>query len=269
MLLIDAAEDAPTLWMVLTAREHLTRGDTYRALEHLRRAARRRWPDVAWFVQVEFQRRGALHLNLLVKGVPVEELDAFRTLIAGLWCERVDALPVGQWAGAVNDAGGVARYLAKTLAHGLKSEQAPPLGWRGHRTSQTRNYFRCGARVARARAVESRVRQRAVYACRAAGGSAHDAELAAHEALRQRASSVWALVSDRGARLSATAYRPRRMFRIPRASGGLGTPNMCMVGTGRQLSLVTRTDARARSQVAWRCLAARAIGGSRPNVCRT
>jgi hypothetical protein len=33
------------------------------------------------------------------------------------------------------------RYLAKMLSHGLKAEQAPPLGWKGHRTSQTRGYL--------------------------------------------------------------------------------------------------------------------------------
>jgi hypothetical protein len=27
------------------------------------------------------------------------------------------------------------------LAHGMKAEQRPPLGWRGHRTSQTRGYL--------------------------------------------------------------------------------------------------------------------------------
>ena len=33
------------------------------------------------------------------------------------------------------------RYVSKMLAHGLKAEQAPPVGWRGHRTSQTRGYL--------------------------------------------------------------------------------------------------------------------------------
>jgi hypothetical protein len=58
-----------------------------------------------------------------------------------VWCSRVDALPVGQWSGAIADELGVVRYLQKTLSHGLKREQAPPIGWRGHRTSQTRGYL--------------------------------------------------------------------------------------------------------------------------------
>ena len=141
MLTLDALEYAPTLWAVLTAREHLTRRDTYEHLRALRKAARKRWPDVEWFVQVEFQRRGALHLNLLVKGVPVDQEDELRDVLVERWCARVDAEPPGQWVGTVQEAEGVVRYLSKMLAHGLKREQAPPLGWRGHRTSQTRGYL--------------------------------------------------------------------------------------------------------------------------------
>jgi hypothetical protein len=102
---------------------------------------RKRWPDYADFIQVEFQRRGALHLNLLVKGVPAADRDELQEIVVERWCSRVDALPRGQWVGEIEDAGGVVRYLSKMLAHGLKKEQAPPLGWKGHRTSQTRNYL--------------------------------------------------------------------------------------------------------------------------------
>jgi len=141
MLTLDAMEWPPTLWAVLTAREHLTRRDTYRHLEQLRRAVRRRWPHAEWFVQVEFQRRGALHLNLLIKGVPVGDLAELRDVLVSRWCERVDAEPVGQWVAEIDDARGTVQYISKMLAHGLKAEQAPPLGWRGHRTSQTRGYL--------------------------------------------------------------------------------------------------------------------------------
>jgi hypothetical protein len=141
MLALDAVEYAPTIWVVLTAREHLTRRDTYRHLEQLRAAARRRWPGVEWFVQVEFQRRGALHLNLLVKGVPIHDQAQLLEVLSARWCARVDAEPVGQWSGVVEDATGTVRYLSKLLAHGLKAEQSPPIGWKGHRTSQTRGYL--------------------------------------------------------------------------------------------------------------------------------
>lgn len=163
MLTLDALEYAPTLWLVLTAREHLTRAATYAHLRQLRKAARRRWPEVEWFVQVEFQRRGALHLNLLVKGIAPEDLDAFSTLAFSVWCSRVDALPIAQWAEVVNDGYGVTRYISKMVAHGLKAEQAPPLGWRGHRTSQTRGYLVRPASVMRDEARRSLREKRALW----------------------------------------------------------------------------------------------------------
>ncbi len=141
MLTLDAIEHAPPIWAVLTAREHLTRKDTYAHLRQLRKAARKKWPAIEWFVQVEFQRRGALHLNLLIKGVPATDLDELGRLLTERWCSRVDALPAGQWFDLIEDAGGAVRYLAKMLSHGLKAEQAPPIGWKGHRTSQTRGYL--------------------------------------------------------------------------------------------------------------------------------
>lgn len=141
MLTLDAIEHAPTIWLVLTAREHLTRKACTEHLRAIQRTTRKRWPAVQWFVQVEFQRRGALHLNLLVKGVPVEDREKLQALVSARWCARVDAEPVGQWSGEISDGVGVVRYISKMLAHGLKAEQAPPIGWRGHRTSQTRGYL--------------------------------------------------------------------------------------------------------------------------------
>ncbi len=168
MLTLDALEYAPTLWLVLTAREHLTRANTYSHLRQLRKAARRRWAGVEWFVQVEFQRRGAIHLNLLVKGVPTAELEPFARLLVSMWCARVDALPVAQWADVVNDGYGATRYISKMLAHGLKAEQAPPLGWRGHRTSQTRGYLVRPASVMRQEARRSLREKRALWRLREA-----------------------------------------------------------------------------------------------------
>src|SRR3954470_8201648 len=138
MLMLDAMEDAPTLYVVLTARELLDRADCRRHLEQLRRQARRRWPSIRWAVLVEFQRRGALHLNLLVKGVPAEDADQLHDVLAGAWCARVDAKPRAQFVGRVNDGGGLVRYIA---LHFLKPAQAPPIGWRGHRVSYSRAYL--------------------------------------------------------------------------------------------------------------------------------
>lgn len=195
MLVLDAMEFAPSLWVVLTAREHLTRRECRRHLEALRRSARKRWPGVEWFVQVEFQRRGALHLNLLVKGVPVEDVDVLRLVLVERWCARVDARPAGQWADSVEDARGVALYLSKMLAHGLKAEQAPPLGWKGHRTSQTSGYLVRPASVMRQEARESlRIKRRLRKAMSAAADGSSDLVEALYEQLEaaEKAAS-WSL----------------------------------------------------------------------------
>jgi hypothetical protein len=65
-------------------------------------------------VHVEFQRRGALHLNLLVKGVPASDCPDLADLLFERWCERVDAKRIGQWADVVNDGHGVTRYISKS-----------------------------------------------------------------------------------------------------------------------------------------------------------
>lgn len=223
MLTLDAMEYAPTLWLVLTAREHLTRADCRRHLDAVLRSVRRKFPAVEWFVQVEFQRRGALHLNLLVKGVEGGDLHALHEQVVKIWCKRVDALPVGQWAGVVEDAGGVVKYLSKMLAHGLKAEQAPPIGWRGHRTSQTKGYLVRPASAMRKQARESLKLKRELWKAIEAGHDPHDAELIARENLELAARSTWVLATDRGARLSSVAHDPRRMVPL---GGGVDWPQL-------------------------------------------
>lgn len=138
LLLLDALEDAPGIYAVLTARDYLTRSECRRHLTKLRKSLRKRWPHIRWAVIVEFQRAGRLHLNLLVKGVPVSDVDALHEAMTRVWCARVDAVAGAQFVGAVNEAGGLVRYIA---LHFLKESQAPPVGWRGHRISYTRDYL--------------------------------------------------------------------------------------------------------------------------------
>jgi hypothetical protein len=152
MLLLDAMEDAPTIYLVLTAREHLTRAECYSHLQQLRRSLKKGWPDVRWALLVEFQKRGALHLNLLLKGVPVDEVESLHKSAARLWCSRVDATESAQWAGVIADELGVVKYV--TL-HFMKQSQAPAIGWRGHRYSSTRDYLVRPASVMRREARES------------------------------------------------------------------------------------------------------------------
>lgn len=149
MLMLDAMEHAPSVYVVLTARELLDRAVCRRHLTQLRRSLRKRWPGIEWAVIVEFQRRGALHLNLLVKGVPAAEVDELRDRAVKLWCSRVDAEPQGQFVGEISEAGGLVRYIA---LHFLKESQAPPLGWRSHRFSCTRGYLVRPASAMRAEA---------------------------------------------------------------------------------------------------------------------
>jgi len=195
MLTLDAMEHAPGLWVVLTAREHLTRAECRRHLEQVKRSLRKRWSGVEWFVQVEFQRRGALHLNLLVKGVPTSDADELEARIGAAWCARVDAEPVGQWVGVVEDGVGVVRYISKMLAHGLKAEQAPPLGWRGHRTSQTRGYLVRPASVMRAEAREALRLKRAVWRAEGQGLAGADALQWAEWSIERDDRKRWELVA--------------------------------------------------------------------------
>jgi hypothetical protein len=194
MLQLDALEQSPTLYSVLTAREHLTRRDTHRHLEQLRKAVRRVWGASEWHVSVEFQKRGALHLNLLHKGVPGDELEELHALLVDRWCARVDALPCGQLTKAVHDAGGLSRYLAKQLVHGLKAEQAPPLGWKGHRTSQTRGYLVRPASVMREEARESLRRKRLLWRAEQGGG---DVEQLFEQLVAASDATTWRFVKRR------------------------------------------------------------------------
>ena len=142
MLQLDAEVSPPTLFAVLTAREFLRKGDGMKRLlsDSLLRPLRRRWP-VEWFCRWEHQARGALHLNLLVKGVAVEAWRDFERELFGLWCANVDALPKGQYVEPVSSGEAVTVYVANKVAHAGKSNQEPQ-GWRWHhRTSQTRGYL--------------------------------------------------------------------------------------------------------------------------------
>jgi hypothetical protein len=68
------------------------------------------------------------------------------------------------------------------LAHGLKAEQAPPLGWRGHRTSQTRGYLVRPASVMRQEARRALKVKRLIY--RGLDALTADLEVSAAELVR-------------------------------------------------------------------------------------
>jgi hypothetical protein len=140
VLMNDAAVSPPTIFAVLTAREFLRKGDDLGAtFKQLLKAARRRWPGCQWFVRWEDQQRGALHANLLVKGVPVEEWHEFGEVVIARWCARVDAEPERQFVEDIR--GDAVGYVANKVRHAGKRDQEPELARHKHRTSQTHGYF--------------------------------------------------------------------------------------------------------------------------------
>ena len=141
MLQLDAAEDPPVIFAVLTAREFLRKDDELRrTMAQLLVALRRRWP-VEWFCRWEAQGRGALHVNLLVKRVPEESWQEFARVLVDRWCSRVDAEAAGQYVEPISSGEAVTVYVANKIQHAAKSNQEPQ-GWRWkHRTSQTRGYL--------------------------------------------------------------------------------------------------------------------------------
>ena len=178
MLLLDAMEDAPTLYVVLTAREHLEVPAIRRHLSKLRKGLKPRWPDIEWAKTSEVQKRGALHFNLLVKGVPVEDRGELFERICELWCSRVDAEAQSQFVGKVSDGEGLVRY---TTLHFLKPEQAPPKGFKGHRFSCTRGYLVRPASVMREEARRSLKLRALIWKGRSAELAELELELAKSE----------------------------------------------------------------------------------------
>jgi hypothetical protein len=190
MLALDAMEHAPGVYAVLTARELLDRPVCRRHLTQLRRALVKRWPAIEWAVLIEFQRRGALHLNLLIKGVPTDDVAELHARMAAIWCRRVDAEPQAQFVGEISDAGGLVRYVTQ---HFMKPAQAPPIGWRGHRYSATRGYLVRPAAQMREEARSALRAKRALVRALQAGHEGHEAERAAHQALELAAATSWRL----------------------------------------------------------------------------
>ncbi len=170
VLALDAMQTGgPQVYAVLTTRSAvLAPAPFYRAREKVMRALKRRWPSVEYVAQVEFTTgragtsggRRRPHWNLLLKGVPVEDLAQAQEVLVRVWCDRVDAEPAGQYVGLVEHAGGLMRYLA---LHFNKQSQAPPKGWRGHRFLHSRGYFPEGIQTGRAQARDDLQVKREVY----------------------------------------------------------------------------------------------------------
>src|SRR5262252_743088 len=187
VLVNDAAVSPPTIFAVLTAREFLRKDESMRqTMAAVVKAVRRRWPAYEHFCRWEDQARGALHANLLVKGVPAEAYEELRQVLVDAWCRRVDADPKAQYAEACDDGEAVTSYVARKVSHAGKRNQEPHLERHKHRTSHTRGYFDRPMAELRAEAA----RQLQYEALRHFG---HSHEGAEHE-LARRADETWALI---------------------------------------------------------------------------
>jgi hypothetical protein len=169
MLLLDALSDAPIGMLTLTARRFPEGDELRRSLAQVVKAVRVRLPHFQWFVPRERQSKGRLHIHPLCKGITPDDFEQLYDVATGIWTSRHDAIAYPfvnrsegpQGLKSVHEGRGLVRYLTKELSHSLKSSQAVEMGFRGHRTSQTRGYFAEGATAARARARES-LRHRAL-----------------------------------------------------------------------------------------------------------
>jgi hypothetical protein len=210
LLALDALHgEAPRFWAVLTtSRTDVDAKPFYEARRAVAKALRRRWPAAEIACLVEFTtgygpRSGGArrpHWNLLVKGVheragqSADELLAeLRNVIVSTWCDRAEvaAKAPGQHVGAVQDAGGLMRYIA---LHFQKESQAPPKGWRGHRFLKTRGYLWLPTPEARTAARESLRYKRELWRQTNRGLDVHDAELVAREAVAIASATEWRLM---------------------------------------------------------------------------
>ncbi len=201
LLALDAlAGVAPGMWAVLTTRTPESKpAPFYKSREHVLRALRRRWPGCEYAALVEFttgygERSGGRrrpHWNLLLKGVPAEDLAAAEEVIAGVWCAREDARPEAQFVGLVGEMGGLMRYLA---LHFQKESQAPPPGWRGHRFLKSRGYLATSTPEARAAARASLRHKRELWRAIERGLVGQAAEDAAAAAIARAEATSWELV---------------------------------------------------------------------------
>ncbi len=202
LLQLDALHgQAPEVVAIVGTRTpSIDPADFYLARRLLLRAIRARWPEAETATLVEFTtgkgpRSGGLrrpHWNVLIKGVPVADVDELRDVVRASWCRNVDAVPAHQYVAPVAEVGGLLRYVAE---HFLKPEQAPPEGWRGHRLLKSRGYLWTDTRSARAAARAALQERWAVNRQKRRGLEAHEAELVAHQALELAAATTWELVT--------------------------------------------------------------------------
>lgn len=229
MLLLDNCEgEVPEVTSCFTSR--LSRQDLrafYRAREDVVRALRRNgFPRARYVMRLHFtpgygtnsggKRRP--HWHGMWKGIGRGRVEEAAAIAVPTWCDSLNraasrkagrpvevALPAGQYFAAIENPEAMLKYVT---THFGKTDQLPPRTFRGHQFTASRDYFNgATAKVARARARESR--SRAQIARRAAGGGieGHDLVLVVELEMRERAQARWVLANQRGVRLSDALVR--------------------------------------------------------------
>jgi hypothetical protein len=236
MLALDALMGvAPTVYAVTsTPKIGIDTRQYQRSLEKLIVAWRRRFPELEYGCIVEFTTGRAAksgghrrpHWNWFFKGVTVADVDELRACIERVWCPRMEASPKAQYVGAIENEGGLLRYLSM---HFQKESQRPPDGWRGHRLRLSRGYLAQSTPEMR-QATKAALRlRRELWKARRSGLQGVDAEAVAAAALKLNEAISWRLVtwaevaehqSKRPWAVAGSSYRTAHNPATDQADGG-------------------------------------------------
>jgi hypothetical protein len=221
---LDAPDRAPEVWAVLTTRAAThDMARFYVGLQQVCKWLRRRFDGFGYASVIEYttgygERSGGErrpHWNLLLKGVPVSEIDRAGAIIRDHWCRHVDARPHAQSVDPVWSHGGLLGYLA---GHVEKESQKPPPGWRGQRFNCSRDYFEGRTRAEMRSAARAKIALRTLLwrAARAQGLEGDAAKAAAKaweaagadgtEGLEGDAAKAWAWVAAEQERLDGVEW---------------------------------------------------------------
>jgi hypothetical protein len=200
LLALDGVEGvAPRWWVVLTTAATEQRQRAYRSWwEVAKRRASCETARLLEFTTGYGPRSGGLrrpHWNVLVKG---DERQA-RALLAG-W-QAASGSSQGH-VGAIDDAGGLLRYLA---LHFQKESQKPPAGWKGQRLTLSAGYLWTSTAQARLAASESLRLKREMWRAERRGVVGEAVLDEARRALELSESVTWQLVKLVGQRAGAPA----------------------------------------------------------------
>lgn len=189
MLALDGVHGtAPRWWAVLTTASVEHRQGAYRSWwEVAKRRAGCETARLLEFTTGYGPRSGGLrrpHWNVLLKG---QEHQA-RGLLDG-W-RAVSGSSQG-YVGAIDDSGGLLRYLA---LHFQKESQKPPEWWKGQRLTISKGYLWTGTAAAREAARESLRRKRELWRAERRGFVGESVLEEAERILELNASATWELV---------------------------------------------------------------------------